>query len=212
MDRVEQFIQDTLAHADQYYDPVKAHEYYEQHKKLKGRRMAKKGETPPKDPPSRREKIARAANKATKQLGPKKDAAVTAASNAAKSKLSALTKDLSSWAEKLSKEAQAKHAKIEADTNKKIAAVPAIPKGVVGSKRTKLETERKQQIAKIKADGATQQKNVDANIKSKFVAKKAEVKSQRDKILAEAKDSIKKIVATKPASGSSGKKTAPPRR
>ncbi len=30
-----------MAYASKYYDPVKAHEYYEKHKKLKGRQSTK---------------------------------------------------------------------------------------------------------------------------------------------------------------------------
>ncbi len=30
-----------MSYANKYYDPVKAHEYYEKHKKLKGRRSTK---------------------------------------------------------------------------------------------------------------------------------------------------------------------------
>lgn len=35
--RTPDFQNDVVHYASQYYDPVKAHEYYEQHKQLKGR-------------------------------------------------------------------------------------------------------------------------------------------------------------------------------
>lgn len=38
MDRATLFVENVLEHASKYYDPVKAHEYYERTKQLKGRR------------------------------------------------------------------------------------------------------------------------------------------------------------------------------
>lgn len=42
MDRAQEFIDNFLSHDDgsQFYDPVKAHEYYLKNRELKGRRSA----------------------------------------------------------------------------------------------------------------------------------------------------------------------------
>lgn len=39
---MDNLLEEMLHYASKYYDPVKAHEYYEEHKQLKGRRLASK--------------------------------------------------------------------------------------------------------------------------------------------------------------------------
>lgn len=81
-----------MAYADKYYDPVKAHEYYEKHKKLKGKRTSTKGFSQ-----SQKEMAAYVKN----QLNEEKKQKIQGISNMAKSQRTKFTQDCSSVISKL---------------------------------------------------------------------------------------------------------------
>lgn len=86
------FVEDFLAHK---YDPVKAHEYYERTKKLKGR---KKGSSESEgSDKTRRARATAIGRNAAADVGPKRTAAIQRLTDKAKDDLAKLTEEFRSW-------------------------------------------------------------------------------------------------------------------
>lgn len=92
----QDFAEAFLAHA---YDPVKAHEYYERTKKLKGRKpgSGKQSSNDKAPDKSRRARAGAIATNAAADVGPERSAAIQRLAEQAKEQLSKLTEEFRSW-------------------------------------------------------------------------------------------------------------------
>jgi hypothetical protein len=138
----------TLMHyASQYYDPVKAHEYYEQHKKLKGRKTSSLNDEGKKvwevtkgnikaEKSAKQEELTKNRETLTEQH--------RANATAARERITAKIKALN---EKLSESTNAQIKKLQEQT---------IPKGVSKETRARLTAEKKEKIAKLRGESKTE--------------------------------------------------------
>lgn len=155
MDEAEEFISDFLAHyASQFYDPVKAHEYYLKTRELKGKRSTKDLATKPK-------KEAWAYAKVQIANQQKQDLAVAAQQHKAevkalRDKAAAQRKEISdkmkALVQSLGSGNKATTKSFSEELSQRIAALPPIPKGIPKEERAKLVAQRKEQIANIRTD------------------------------------------------------------
>jgi hypothetical protein len=167
--RVENF----LAHyASEFYDPVKAHEYYLKNRELSGRQTTKgmsddqrEGWTYAKSQISERQKAdiqsaaeqrkafvdqARdSAQKVREQISEQLHSVLQQISDKRTVEAEAITKGQQADLEKLAAEQAAKSAEIREAAAQKIAALPPIPKGVSDEQRAQLVARRAAKIAEI---------------------------------------------------------------
>ena len=169
------FVEDFLAHyASKYYDPIKAKEYYERTKELKGRKPAA-GEL-------RTKSKKQAWEYAKNQIGEAKKGEFTQLSESRKEfleevrqraaerreriseklkeALKSLTEEKKLSTEQLSELRKSETNRIAEETAAKIAALPEIPKGLSKERRAELAAERSSEIAKIRGEAATQKQEL----------------------------------------------------
>lgn len=167
-----------IAHyASEYYDPVKAHEYYLRNRELKGRQSTKglsdtqkQGLSYAKNQIAERQtadiqSAAEARQAAVEQLR----ATAQAAREELGTKLQALFESINNKqteaVDKLYSDKKDKSAEIREAAAQKIAALPPIPKGVSDEQRAKLVARRAQEIADI--NGSAWDDLVSLAVKSK---------------------------------------------
>lgn len=172
VERAENF----LAHyASEYYDPVKAREYYLRTRELKGRQSTsgmsdtqKEGWAYAKDQIATRQKadLQTAAERQKAQLEQLRatvqaqreqiSAAITSALQSISDKRKAELENVSALQakdlENLAADHQAKSYAIREAAAQKIAALPPVPRGVSDERRAELAARRAEQIAKINGD------------------------------------------------------------
>lgn len=215
MDKANSFIFSILSHADpQYYDPVKAHEYYLRTRELQGRQKTSDLKTQ-----AQREgwsysksKIAEAKTQDLKNAADEQKAMVQELRGAAKEIRLEISAKLSAILERVSTDRHGKMStidenakkellRIESETQQKIDALPPIPKGISEKRRTKLSQERSDKLDEIRNESKSQKDGV----KSKASEDKAGVsietslqkqsqredtKSERDQLRVSLKDTI----------------------
>lgn len=189
MSDAKTFIDNFLQHYEsQFYDPVKAHKYYEENKKLKGRekKLNKKQEAAWE---FAKGNIAKAKTKELDTASVNNAKAMAMLRENATNKRKVISKKLSELIAKISKDRsgefdklgdfrsktleasskalKARLEKIAKEADDKIAGLPPIPDGVSKEERTKLATERREKIAKIRGDAFTQRKTVSDDFSKK---------------------------------------------
>lgn len=150
-----------------YYDPVKAHEYYLKTRELKGRRKSS-------DIKGNDKKQQWANSQKFINAGKKKDLTAEALkykesankirfviavrqkqiSAQIKQILEKVAEDAKKEREKLTKERDSRLEKLAADVKKKLEDLPPIPKGISEEKAAELRKERSDKILSIKSDAA----------------------------------------------------------
>jgi uncharacterized protein YdbL (DUF1318 family) len=189
MNNAAEFVKNFLAHyASEYYDPVKAREYYLENRDLKGRQPAKD---------LKNDKQKQAWNYAKKQIGDAQKGELATARflrdvfiKRSREEATARRKE---WSEKLSgilgikglsgekkqatdeiaadkktkldaiaKKEKEEAKKIAKEASDKIAALPPIPKGVSKERRQELAAERADEIAKIRGDASDKRADLKA--------------------------------------------------
>lgn len=191
--RVENF----LAHyASEYYDPVKAHEYYLRNRELKGRQTTtgmtekqREGWGYAKAQVSERQKAdiqnAAASRQALlEQLRETTKAKREEIGESLRSLLEGIRDKQTADVEKLSDDNKAKSAQIREAAAQKIAALPPIPKGVSDEQRAKLTARRAQEIADI--NGSAWDDLVSLAVKSKADHEAILTRTQNDRDQAKA--------------------------
>lgn len=174
MSKVDDFIKSCLMHAEpQFYDPVKAHEYYLKNRELQDRQSSTNLKTD-----SKRQGWTYAKS----QLKEVNKTDVTSASDANKvavdeirkgaserrtairDKLSAIFDQLSidrkTSLVEISDNSKNELLKIENETQAKLDALLPIPKGISASAREKLSIKRSEEIAKIRGESKSQKDGV----------------------------------------------------
>lgn len=175
----EEFIEGHLQHAyaSKYYDPVKAHEYYLRTRELKGDGKKSSGEkAAPKRPVkalgskakremwrATKDQIGKAKKFETKALSSDRKTQTDAIRAQAKIKrerisaklaarLKIITTQTTNKRQTLSAQKKAQLANVKAATDRRIAAVPEIPKGLSKEARAKASADRAAKIAAIRGD------------------------------------------------------------
>lgn len=191
MTAAEEFVGKFLAHyADQYYDPAKAHEYYEQHKQLTGRQSTKGMSETQKEAFAYAKTQINAAKKTDLQSAAqsRKDAVqqLRAAAQAQAQEISSKLSDLlKSMKDPTGPPPTVKS--VDDSIKQKIAALPPIPDGVSDKQRAALVKLRDQQIAQIQGEGAKQRQ---AAVAAASGDARAAAKAQRATITANLKGAV----------------------
>lgn len=149
-----------MAYANKYYDPVKAHEYYEKHKQLKGRKTSTKGMTS-----TQKEMAAYVKDKLNAEK---------------KQKIQAVTSDSKSQKEKVTAQAQKQRAEFSEQCSEKIAALRKSLKNMSKSQKAIARKVIQKQIEKIKNVFAERKSGVtvDARAKKQDISSAAKVEKE----------------------------------
>lgn len=191
---VEEILSNFLAHASsKYYDPVKAHEYYLRTRELKGRQSGKDLKTEKKKQAwaysKQQIKEARtaeldAAKEQTRQDKEELRSVARSYREELSAKLKTVIDKLSDYSstehEKISEASAAERERISSEVDRKIAALPEIPKGISKERRAELAAERKAKIAKIRGDAKAERSDLTSSTKQERAALSSAVKDEKN--------------------------------
>lgn len=148
------------AYASQYYDPVKAHEYYERTKKLKGRSTSGMSEEQRKtwgfvkgnilsEKKQKREDLNEASRSETEELRNEAAAVRERIAEKLKKWISEITGEASYEKQTLSKAAKLQKEEIQAEKQRKLEAIPEIPKTASPEQKERMRLSNAQERADI---------------------------------------------------------------
>lgn len=136
----EHKVNDFLEHyASQFYNPAKAHDYYEKHKDLKGRSTAVLTDKGKETWAYTKNSISEKKKADLEAAQKKQEAIIKSSQEKATATLASIAAKLKTFRKTLSEQ-----------TTSKIAAVPPISSGLTGEDRVKAMAKRKQQIESIR--------------------------------------------------------------
>jgi hypothetical protein len=199
-----ELVEDFLAHyASQYYDPVKAHEYYLRTRELSGRQTTKGMSDQQREAWSyAKNQIGLARKTDLKGAAEAEKAFLQQARDAANAKAQEISAKLKSLIEsltnrdtgettnalkKLAKEQEAKSRQIREKADKEISALPPIPDGVSAGTRARLTAQRQIQVNRIRGDAATQLQAVDTETADKSQQISDDAKAKREALTSTAR-------------------------
>lgn len=195
-----EFIDKVLSHAysSQYYDPVKAHQYYERTKQLKGRRSASQlGTQSKKDKWGYvKNQIGEAKKSELEQISAQSKADAQKLRGLAASRREELKKKLQALMADATDKAAADIDQIQKDMEKKIEALPPIPKSATGSRRALLIRARQEEIKKIKGEAASSKAKVSKDSQGQRKSEAAGLTADREALAGELKNSVAKARET----------------
>ena len=195
---------ENLSHVNQtpdYYDPVKAHEYYLRTRELKGRQKASdiKGKDKQKQWADSQKLVNKAKqNELTAEAKKQKEnlnkirfvIAVRQKEIQAQIKqiMDKVAQDAKAERDAIAKERQKKLEQVSADLSAKIAAIPPIPKGISAEKAAELKAARDKKISELTSSADSERKKI---------AQDAADKSASSAATTKAKNLLTQTVATK---------------
>lgn len=189
MDKASAFIENFLAHyASEYYDPVKAREYYLRTRELKGRQLTTKAEKQAFDYANANITAAEK-NDVVKAAEAQKAALeqIRATATARQAEIRAKIKDILA---NLANDKKAQIEQISKDVVDKIAALPEIPKNISKDARAKLVEQRQEEIDKIRGDAKTKIQSVSSGAQAKKDSEVASSRSSTEQIKSDVKASV----------------------
>lgn len=193
----ESFVENFLAHySSEFYDPVKAHEYYLKNRDLKG------GGAPSgvkETPAQRKQRAATAANQrealtyANKQIGAKRQTDLNGAQAAQKARAEAVRKNVEQRTAQIKQKLEAALAKLQADSVKSAKPVKLneIPPNASPKVRAFLEA----QNAKIKGEAAKEAANANQKLSKASAAARKAASDETHKLGNEMRGAINKARA-----------------
>lgn len=185
MDKVSAFI---AHYASEYYDPVKAREYYLRTRELKGRQLSTKAEK-------------EAWNYTNANIGAAEKKDLTTAAEAQKAALEQIKATatarqeeirakIKSILENLTNDKKAQIEQITKDVADQIAALPEIPKNISKNARAKLVEKRQEEIDKIRGDAKTKIQGVSSGAQAKKNSEIASSRSSTEQVKLDVKASV----------------------
>jgi hypothetical protein len=187
---VTDLIED-IVHGESRYDPVKAHEYYERTKELKGRRSTKGFTEKQREGfDYTKSEVEKERRQAFDEAAAAKKAAVAELRSNAEQRRGIIAEKLKRILERISKQSQDEKEQISAEVQAKIDKLPPIPKGVSKEKRAQLAEERRQEIAKIRGEGSADRESLTEATGSAKTQERQTSKQEREKVRAELSASI----------------------
>ena len=194
---MDDFTANDLVHASQYYDPVKAHEYYIRTRELKGRQSRARGEglnqrqkegfayskseiakaqeaDLEKAQKDFQEKIINFKNEAQAKveeftarvqevldsINSDYDNAIQGINNKQKQDIAIVDGKLKEELSKIALKKKEELKQIQEETNRKLAAVPKVPKSVDEATAIRLAEKRSEELARIRGEGAEARNSV----------------------------------------------------
>ncbi len=191
---VDEFLNHFLEH-DGVYDPEKAHDYYLKTRELKGRRSTSElGRSK-----SKREGWAYSKHVLDDQrkaelkgTGESNKQSVHQLQDKAKAKRAEISAKIKAAMQHLTADTKAARDQITAQTKAKIAALPAIPKGLPKAQREHLVAQRKEQLAQIRGESKAQHLLLSDSAKKERTGQREDVAGQRKQLASDLKGSLNK--------------------
>lgn len=201
MDKIKEFI---AHYSSEYYDPVKAHEYYLKTRELKGRRSSSELKTEDKKQAwsyaknqiseAKKAELDAAAKTHEESVKKLREAAVSRRdeisnklrelvlrfSESRKQKSQKLAQDRKKKAKEIAQTSKEQSKQISDWLVKKIDSLPPIPKGVSKEQRAKLAAERSAKIAKFRNQAEKGRKEVARQTRVSRIKVRKEDKRQRE--------------------------------
>lgn len=151
------------AYSSQYYDPTKAHDYYERTKKLKGRSTSGMSDEQKKTWNYVKEGVTTEKKQKTEEIQTSSTAEIEGLKSEASSVRERISEKLKSWLEKitgqtssekqtLSKTAQQQKEQIQIEKQRKLDALPAIPRTASLAQKERLRASNDQKRVSINAE------------------------------------------------------------
>ena len=179
-------MSDLHHYASQYYDPVKAHEYYMRNRELKGRTTTGMSD-------EQREAWKVTKSNITSEKRSKLDAAqqerqqkIEATRQRAIQMREQISAKLAKLAEKLQTDKVSEREKISAKIQAEIDNLPPIPRNISTSQRNALIKKRQAEIAKIRGQGDSELQKLD----QKYESEKSSLGQKREKVRVELKNKV----------------------
>lgn len=177
MNRVDRFLQH---YASEYYDPVKAHEYYMRTRELTGRKTSGMSEQQRETWKVTKDNISTKKKGEVTQQQELKKQRIEQFRATAEAKREAISEKLQLLSEKLSKDREEKSEDISEDVQSEI---DRLPKGLSAE-------QRREKIAKIRQDGAKDRGSLSKETKEGRAKASGEAKSQREEVRTTLKFSV----------------------
>ena len=201
-----------LAHyASEYYDPVKAHEYYERTKHLKGRRSASKLSSEGREIWNyTKSQISDAKKEQLKDAQEAYKEQIESAREKSKESLSRISEMLKRFRESMSKDTKNDRKRISNRMNAKIKAIQdqKIPEGISKEEKEKLMAERKKKIADIRGEAYKQaKKDISQSYEDIYQAEYDKIKAENPYVAKAKKGKTGKGTKSKTSKGKGGRKS-----
>jgi hypothetical protein len=190
-------LDDFLAHyKSQYYDPVKAHEYYMRNRQLKGRTTSGMSEEQKEVWAVSKSQIS--TEKKSKVEGEQtlRDQRIENFRAKAEATRKRISDKLKLLSEQLSDKASADRDSIEARRQAELDSLGEIPKGISAEERAKLVEERKKKVAKILGDARKDKSDISKTTKTERSLNSDNASAEREKTRTELKSSINNVRET----------------
>lgn len=185
---------DSLQHyASQYYDPVKAHEYYMKNRELKGRRSTSKLSDEGKEVwATTKSNITTEKKGKIESETQKKDRKIEALRVTAQGARKRITEKLKRLNEALANDSKRKKSEISNRKESKIEQLMAqeIPKGLSKEKRAELVAERKEKIAKLRDEAKVDTESVNDDTKKERQSNSEYASQKREKVANDLRSTI----------------------
>ncbi len=185
MDKVSAFI---AHYASEYYDPVKAREYYLRTRELKGRQPSTKAEKQAWDYANANIAVAEKKDQVTAAEAHK--AAIEQIKTNAAKRQEEIRAKIKEILINLASDKKAQIEQISKDVADKIAALPEIPKNISKDARAKLVAKRQEEIDKIRGDAKTKIASVSSGAQAKKISEIESSRSTSEQIKANVQASI----------------------
>lgn len=184
---------DYLKHyASPYYDPVKAHEYYMEHRKLKGRPTSALSDEGKEVWKYTKENITEEKKGKIEEEKTSRDEKIKELRSRADETRERITEKLKELNTRLAEHAKAQREDIAEQKQRKIDAVSniSIPKNASAGKKARLTAERKAKIAEIREDAKAESTSVTNEAKSEQSKNRESASAERKQVAAELKTAI----------------------
>ncbi len=192
-----QVVRDSLLHEESRYDPVKAHEYYERTKQLKGSgRRGKLTDAQKAGVAYTKKVVGEDRKQALERASEENKTSVEQLRQKAQERREEIRQKLQEIMDRLSDEATVTREKITDDVQAKIDALPDAPENLTKAQRSEFAAKRREEIAKIRGEAEGKRKDVNVYVKAKKKGERDISSAVREQIGADLKQSFEKAKKT----------------
>lgn len=173
-------------YSSQYYDPVKAHDYYERTKKLKGRKTTSLSEEGRKVWAVSKDNISTEKKAKVETTQDNRDAQIEKLREDAAQVRERITQKLREILEQITEQTQDEREDISEKVQREIDALPDLPKGASDEEREA----RRAEIAKIRGDAQNERKSLSKESRTEKDSERSSASEEREAVRATVKGAI----------------------
>jgi hypothetical protein len=187
-------IDKILLHAETRYDPVKAHQYYERTKELKGRRLESglKSDKQREGLQFVKSEVMKEKTAALDKARTDKTVAIAQLRTTAEQRREVIREKIRNIMKTLTNRAEGTRDKLSDSVQAQIDKLPPIPKGVSKEKAAELAADRRNKIAKIRGDARAERQKLSGDTKTARVKTRVSGAQSREQVKASLTASIEK--------------------